>query len=378
MEQLVDNIICIMVIVILLLSIGLQDNKNDKTTSRFALLAHMVLGFLITDMICDMISGKPELNVLAYIVNLLDYLWIDAAIIAFSAYLATLVGRVSKKWERVMNPGVMFTYVRIAAILILAVTGNLFIIDEAGLYVEQDPAVIVYALMIAIMLMLILVIIRNRPYFSTQQFVIMMTYLILPIIGAGVEMLTGVYIFTVISMTMAILLIYTMVQSGIIEEYRVRESVLEEISSTDLLTNMNNRRAYYNRFAALKPQENVGVIFCDLNGLKYTNDTFGHTEGDRLIVRFSELLSSVFDPKDLFRISGDEFVAVIPGIQQSTFNKKTEDLLKLIKENDSIAAIGTALGTGCCIEQLVSLAESAMYIDKREYHSLHKGLHDAR
>jgi len=365
------NIICTIVVAVLLISIAFQKIKADKTSSRFSLLAHTVLGFLVTNIFCEVVNGKSEYRVLAYILNTIDFLWVDATIIAFSAYLATIIGRISKKWERIMNPAVFFTYIRIALVIVLASFGKLFEIDENGCYQEQPLATIVYCLLFAEMLMLIIVVINNRAYFGKRQLAVMITYLALPIIGGVIEMITGYYAFTVISSTTALLLIYTMVQSGIIEDYRVRESVLEEISYTDMLTNMNNRRAYYNRFAALKQDQTVGVIFCDINGLKYTNDNFGHVAGDQLIVRFAALLALAFDTQDIFRISGDEFVVVIPEINQLTLEKRVEDFRKTIKENDSIAAVGSSYGTGCCIEQLVTVAEGAMYEDKRAYHQEH-------
>jgi len=369
MEYLISNIICFIIIAVLVVSVKLQNINNDNTTKSFLLFAYMVLGYLATDFLCEFFDGKPQYNTIAYIINLLAFFWIDAIVIAFSRYLSTLLGRLSKKWKYVMNPGVFFTYLRIPLEIVLACLGKLFVIDANGVYSDGALSSIPYGMSIAVMLMLVAVVINNRKYLTLKQLLVMLFYLIVPTAFSIVSIITDAYLFTSISITVSVLVIYTMVQSGIIEDFRVRESVLEEISATDLLTGLGNRRAYYNRFAALEPQKNVGVVFCDLNGLKHTNDTYGHSEGDKLIIRFAAMLQAIFDSKDIFRISGDEFVVLIPAAPQNSFAKKLDDLSKTVVENNSIAAVGSAFGTGCCVEQLVSVAESAMYADKREYYS---------
>jgi len=368
MGILLNDFTCIMVVIILLISAILQRTKADKATKYFTILAQVVLGFLITNTITDYLEGKPDYITLSYILNVMDFLWIDVAIIAFSVYLSTFTGEVSKKWKAIMNPSVAFCYLRIIAVLVLAFTGQLFIIDENGVYHEQPLSIIPYILVILMAIMLIIVVINKRRYYSKQQLVVVIIYLVLPIVGGVFEMITNYYVFTVISITLSILLVYTTIQSGIIEQHRVKESVLEEISLTDLLTGINNRRAFYKRIETLRPTEYIGVVFADLNKLKFTNDNFGHAEGDKLIIFFTEILATVFDKKDIFRISGDEFAVIYPSDSQDAFNNKYNELIEIVKKNNTIASLGCAYGTGHLVEQLISEAEAMMYENKREYH----------
>jgi len=243
----------------------------------------------------------------------------------------------------------------------------MFLIDENGYYQAQSLIAIPYLMALAVMIILIIVVHRNRSYFNKQQFAGVLLYLVFPIVGIICEIITGLYGFTGISVTLSLLLVYTMLQSKVIDEYRIRQSLLEEISSTDLLTQLNNRRSYYNCLSKLDPQLTIGVVFCDVNGLKYTNDNYGHSEGDLLLVHFAEILSSVFDLKDIFRISGDEFV-VVSKMNRNIFNRKTEELKKSVKDNNNIAAVGCSYGKGSEVEELVAQAESAMYENKREYY----------
>ena len=86
-----------------------------------------------------------------------------------------------------------------------------------------------------------------------------------------------------------------------------------------MLTGLLNRRAYDNTCKMLIGNCQVGVIFCDVNSLKYTNDIFGHEAGDKLIKSFASILKNSFRNDETFRISGDEFVILLSTIDKYLF-----------------------------------------------------------
>jgi len=363
-QSVIIDVFCIAIMLTLLLSMPFQNNRS-KTSNRFSILLLVAITYFTCDLISSIIEGKPKLTTFSYIINYLCFVSVDCLIIAFSTYLATLMGTIKKKWQWVLNPGVFFTYIRFILITVLTLKGDLFVIDSKGYYVEKPHVAIPYYLSGAIMIMLVLIVVRNKKYFTPKQMLGMLAYLILPVPAVIAEMITGIYFLTTASIALSILLVYIMIQSSIIENGKIRESILEEISSTDLLTGLNNRRAYYNFITKLRARQNVGVIYCDINNLKYTNDNFGHTEGDKLIVRFSTLLSDYFESVNVYRISGDEFVVVLSNISESDFDESVCDLIKIIAENNSIAAYGYSYGIGCDIEQIITDAENNMYETKR-------------
>ena len=100
------------------------------------------------------------------------------------------------------------------------------------------------------------------------------------------------------------------------KEIQERRRLARELDY-DGLTRLYNRRAF-NREVYWRIKENpdqIGVmIFCDLDNLKYINDTFGHDMGDRLIIRASELFREfALQGGVVARISGDEFATYIHG-----------------------------------------------------------------
>ena len=86
---------------------------------------------------------------------------------------------------------------------------------------------------------------------------------------------------------------------------------------TDGMTGVGNKTAYLQLVHEMNDRiVNGGVVFsvvvCDVNGLKMVNDEYGHEEGDRLLIGTATCLRNVFGAQQVFRIGGDEFIAVLP------------------------------------------------------------------
>ena len=125
-----------------------------------------------------------------------------------------------------------------------------------------------------------------------------------------------------------------------------------------MLTGLLNRRAYDNACKMLIGNRQVGVMFCDVNSLKYTNDIFGHEAGDKLIKSFASILKNSFRNDETFRISGDEFVILLSTIDKDIFDNRVELFKKAVLEANSypIASVGDSYGNA---EKLIDLIASA-------------------
>lgn len=89
---------------------------------------------------------------------------------------------------------------------------------------------------------------------------------------------------------------------------------------TDVLTGLKNRAYMQSRLPYLlhPAHQPLGIIFVDATALKLYNDYLSHTAGDRLLITLTSMLNnSVTDPKDLVRLSGDEFVCLVPHCTKS-------------------------------------------------------------
>ncbi len=88
-------------------------------------------------------------------------------------------------------------------------------------------------------------------------------------------------------------------------------------ANTDALTGVKNRNAFelaQNRInVEIEAGENpeFAIVVCDVNGLKYINDNTGHDEGNKLLINACRLICTTFKRSPVFRIGGDEFVAIL-------------------------------------------------------------------
>ncbi|MCW8821164.1 MAG: diguanylate cyclase [Sulfurovum sp.] len=114
------------------------------------------------------------------------------------------------------------------------------------------------------------------------------------------------------------------------------ENKLKEISLTDPLTEIHNRR-YFNLeydnmwHLAQRTKTPISIIICDIDDLKNINDTYGHIKGDQVIITAAKTISSTLKRSTDFvaRYGGDEFVVVSYDCkEESAFG-----LCKMIKNN---------------------------------------------
>lgn len=100
---------------------------------------------------------------------------------------------------------------------------------------------------------------------------------------------------------------------------RLAEASWRERAQTDHLTGLANRTALESALAAhLEPERGTGcgILFCDLDGFKAVNDTYGHSTGDQVLVEIAQrLAANVRTARGdvVARLGGDEFVVVLPG-----------------------------------------------------------------
>ncbi|NNU78179.1 sensor domain-containing diguanylate cyclase [Clostridium estertheticum] len=108
------------------------------------------------------------------------------------------------------------------------------------------------------------------------------------------------------------------------------EDELEHRSTHDKMTGLYNREYYEQYFNDLdkKNEATVGIIVCDLDGLKHTNDNFGHKVGDKLIIEATKIINS-HSLKNIIvsRIGGDEISIITIGLNE----KMIEDMISCIK-----------------------------------------------
>ncbi len=154
-----------------------------------------------------------------------------------------------------------------------------------------------------------------------------------------------------------------------LEKRRVMEQ-LARLSYEDTLTGLYNRNRFNVVRTAMKKKEpsKLGVVYLDLNGLKKANDTYGHDYGDKLIKKTAKIFKKIFET-NTYRIGGDEFVAICPGIEQEELQRKTERLREKMEEAEIKISIGNSWrDKNVHIKEQLREADKRMYEEKKIYY----------
>jgi len=197
----------------------------------------------------------------------------------------------------------------------------------------------------------------------------MLEYMVFPCAAVILNYLLPECSFTIPSLSLSMLAIANTLTNDHEQLMLANEASSRRLAHIDELTGLQNRLAYTERTDSMGSDLPVGVLFADLNCLKYTNDRFGHRAGDRLLCEFAGILLSCFAKEDAFRISGDEFVVIACGLPEEDFGRRVHDLELLINSHEvPSASVGTAYGTQAQITELIDRAEQCMYTQKDAFH----------
>lgn len=175
-------------------------------------------------------------------------------------------------------------------------------------------------------------------------------------------------------------IIGTTIFSYEITERKQREETITYLSYHDILTGLYNRRFYDDYVAGLNDyNDEVILVYADINSLKVMNDLFGHEVGDELIIVVASKIKEAFRNFGIVaRTGGDEIIIVIKNAELVFIDSIIEDLkehLKTLTVQDIqvSVSIGRAVAqNGKEINQAMLYAEDLMYKDKAHDMSKHR------
>lgn len=142
------------------------------------------------------------------------------------------------------------------------------------------------------------------------------------------------------------------------------------LTKKDPLTGLLNRQAYYQDINTIE-KDITAVVSLDMNGLKATNDTYGHAKGDEALISLSlAFMRSIKAKESVYRVGGDEFIIVC----RKETQEEVLELIRRIKKHVLDTKFSCSIGYSYrksndeTIDEMVKESDEMMYKEKAEYH----------
>jgi len=160
------------------------------------------------------------------------------------------------------------------------------------------------------------------------------------------------------------------------------EAILKKYATIDELTGLLNRRSgkiiLDNAVERSKVEMlSLAVSFCDIDGLKYVNDTFGHEEGDWYIITIAEAIKANLREDDFaFRYGGDEIIIILNNCDDeksriiikrinNSIERKKNEFEKKYNMSVSIGTVHLFSKENITADDLIAKADNLMYEEKK-------------
>ena len=171
-----------------------------------------------------------------------------------------------------------------------------------------------------------------------------------------------------------------------ISERKEMEEKLREISVTDELTGVLNRRGFLEMaekqiHLSGRMDKSMYLLYADIDNMKWINDNLGHRVGDEALIEAADTLKHTFRKADVIgigRLGGDEFAILMFSDLGSCCDhpaqqRLEENITEINKQAGRTYSLSISTGivkydheNPCSIEEFISMGDEAMYICKKE------------
>ena len=397
----VPGILALLVIFIINFDVLTKSKKykhNIPAIGAYRLFIFSLLAFFLIDALWGIGSEIKNLLFLQ-IVTINYFLALAFVIFAWTRFVTKYIAR-GKIFRYVLNGfGYIFMSIVGTALVINIFTPIVFSFDENIVY---QAGILRYVLM-GIQLLLfaftaiysfVATLKKEVPEGAKHRYVTIGASTFTMIIIALVQLFYPLLPVYTIAFLIATCLIHTFVLQGEIQEHqdeiegalsREQKQKEELISAklkayTDALTGVKSMFAYIEMQKSVDERidngtlERFGIVVFDLNDLKVVNDTTGHESGDEFIINASKLICVTFKRSPVYRVGGDEFVAIIEGDDFDNrdkllkqFNDAVEN--NLAKGNNVVVASGVGVfdkKKDKSFQPIFAKADKAMYERKQK------------
>ena len=361
------GLLAALVLLIISKDVLFRSSQGQPARRAYRLFLFGILAYYVTDMLWGLLDSLG-LGVLLYADTVVYFLAMATAVLLWSRYVVLYLDETTGFSVFLLRAENVFFLFQFIAVGVNFFRPILFRFDETGAY-HAGP--IRYAALVIQILLFLLTSLyaihsmgctggRARNHYRTIAFfglamallvAIQILYPLLPLYSVGY------------------MLGSCLLHSFVIEDekeadrQRLEEALLREqaqqqelgsarrLAYTDPLTGVKSKLAYVEAEAKIDRRiteadvSAFAVAVFDLNGLKLVNDTRGHEAGDEYIISACRLICKTFQHSPVFRIGGDEFVALLEGQDYENRFTLTETFDSQIEENLRAGQVVVAVGT---------------------------------
>lgn len=323
-----------------------EKSINKKTKNLFLLFVLSVFLLCVSDMVDYYFASFKTISVFRYIASSFGYTVRPAMIMIIISILYR---------RRKIN---FLLWIPIIILGIISFTSPfthlMYWFDEYNNFKRGPIGLLPHILSAVYMLLLIASIFYVNKYITTGEVLLIIYIAIICTSATIIESVTTQKFILTGSMIVSCTLYYIFIY---IQTYK-----------SDPLTGILNRRSFFDDVEDLVHQS-FSIISIDLNGLKVINDTSGHQEGDKALQKLSDsLVENKGKAFKVYRIGGDEFMAVGKNQNETATTEFIEKTKKTLKKKGIMASFGFEMyKDGDSFEAVLDKADKKMYEDKKQY-----------
>lgn len=324
-----EEILCLIILVFLFLTSQLY--KIGKENRSFFKICSFAIGHIVFDLIT--VFWVNHLTVIPHSINwfahVLFYLFALLFTRELLLYVVKLVSLDEKERQvQKISLGIIIVYCFALPFLPMD-----FLKGNGTMYSYGMAAFVGYAVALLFLLFAILLLAKHYHNLNTHIRRTLVPSLIIAVVAEIIQIMVPELLFTGASVTILTI--------GVFFGLENPATFFQTKAILDALTGVKNRNVYEYDFAALKndyeegkyDDRPIGLVFCDLNGLKKVNDLYGHMKGDEYIGTVAQILTEqMLLSRDIYRMGGDEFLVVYIGVSREKIEKEIDHVKKACQD----------------------------------------------
>ena len=340
------------------------DGKQFNRLMTFAVL-HVAMDIFTVYTVNHTDSVIPAVNYAAHIIFYLAAIFFAREILLYA--ISLFYAREMKKWRLVSLVPIGIYVLCLPLLKVEYVQGR-------GTFYSDGPAVYVgFAVGFLYFAAALLLIIRNWKRLNKQVKYNLVPMLLILIVAEVAQMLVKELLFTGGAVTV--------ITVGFFFSLENPHLVLERKNLIDAMTGVKNRNSYerdiqeYAREFARYPDRKFVFVFADMNNLKQVNGLYGHQDGDEYISFIAvALLNSLKGAEHIYRMGGDEFLAIYRDVEEETLLQEIEKVHLACRKATEDGRYTRELAIGYAVsgpeyktlQDVLRVADYMMYRNKAE------------